>query len=229
MKKCFFLLAATVVSLTAMSQNQTITVDKLDPFGELQVNGKIELFVTIDPKAEQSMRVEMNGNDPNLLKWWVTEGALQIKFSPKSKEQPVKIRLNCHTLESVDVQVASVTVEGTWESKMLTANLATSAKFSAAISCKDLKVTMQSGATAVIKGEARWADYDVRTKSVLDARGLASVSTNLHATTFSEAYICGTERIVIDAVDGASVFYRGTPDFFRERVARGGHTSTISE
>jgi hypothetical protein len=229
MKKCFSLLAATVVTISAMSQNQTVTVDKLDPFGKLQVNGKIELFVTIDPEAEQSMRVEMNENDPTLLKWWVTEGALQIKFSPKSKGQPVKIRLNCRTLESIDVQVASVTIEGTWASKMLTANLATGAKFSAEISCKDLRVTMQSGATALIKGEACWADYDVRTKSVLDARALAGVSTTLRTSTFSETYIYGTERIVIDAVDGASVFYRGTPEIFRERVARGGHTNAIGE
>jgi hypothetical protein len=229
MNRFFSLVVAIVMTATAAAQNQTITVDKLDLFKELQVNGKIELFVTINPTAVQSMSIDMNGGDPNQLKWWANKGALQIKYSSKSKSEPIIIHLNCCGFESIDAQGASVTVEGEWSGDMLTAQLTTSAKFTAEAHCKDLKVSMQTGATAILTGEACWADYDVRTKSTLDARALAAVSTSLRANSFSETYIYGTERVVIDAADGASVFYRGTPEIFRERTSRGGHTNPIGE
>jgi hypothetical protein len=227
MKKCIMLVVAMVVMTTVFAQNSTITIDKLDPFKELQVNGKIELFITNNPNSSQSMTIDANGNDPNQVKWWNTEGVLQIRFSPKSKEQPVIIRLNAHSLETIDVQVASVTIEGVWSGSLLTANLATGAKFTATIECKDLKVSMQTAAAAHISGEIDYANYDVRSKSTLDARELAAKSADVSATIFSESYIYGSERIVITATDGASVFYRGTPTILRKKFARGGYANPL--
>lgn len=224
------MLAAIVLAAGATAQNHNqITIDKINPFKELQVNGKIELFVTMDESQPLSMSIDMNGNDPNQLNRWEADGALQIKYSPKSKSQPVVIKLNCHNLDTINAQAASVTVESVWTGNMITVNLGSSAKLTSEISCTDLKVTTQTSATAVLKGEARYADYEARTKSILDARDLAGTSATLRAGGYSESYVYGTERIIIDAFDGASVFYRGNPGIFRERVTRGGHTNTIGE
>lgn len=228
MKKTFLLLTAALFAFNISAQNK-ITVDKLGQFTDLQVNGKIELFVTMDSKLPLGMSIDMNGNDPNQLKWWEEEDALQIKYSPKSKGQPVIIHLNCHSIKSLDIQTASVTVESRWEQNMVTLNAGSSARLTADISCRDIKVTSQTSAAVVLKGTADYADYDVRSKSTLDARAFDAVSATLRAGGYSESYVYGRDRLIIDAVDGASVFYRGNPEIMRQRTTRGGHTNPIGE
>lgn len=228
MKKSFLLMAAVCIAAGASAQNK-ITVDKLTPFSEVQVNGKIEMFVTIDPEQPLSMTIDMNGNDPNQLKWWEEDGALQMKYSPKSKGQPVVVHLNCHDIKGMDIQSASVTLESIWQKDMVTLNLGNNAKLTAEIYCKDLKVTAQTNAAAVLRGTARYADFDARSKCTIDAREMAGTSTSLRAGGYSESYVYGKERLIIDAFDGASVFYRGNPEIFRQRTSRGGHTNPIGE
>lgn len=229
MKKIVLLLSAALLAAGVSAQNN-ITVDNLNAFRSLQVNGnKIELTVTQNPELPLSMGIEMNGNDPNVLKWWETDGTLQIKYSPKNKEKPVVIKLNCHTLEELDLQGASMVMEGKWEQNMVTINLSGSAKLTAEIYAKDLKVNAQTSATAVIKGGGRYADYDTRSKSALDVRDYEAESAFLRAAGYSECYVYGSDRLVIEAFDGAAVFYRGTPEIMRLRGNRGGHINSIGE
>lgn len=228
MKKLFLLLASAFMAAGASAQHQ-ISVDNINPFKELHVNGKIELFVTMDENRPLSMTMDMNGNDPNQLNWWESDGALQIKFSPKSKAEPVIMRVNCHGLDGMDIQAASVTVDSIWQGNILTLNLASNAKLTAEIYCKDIRVTAQTGATAVLKGTARYADFEARSKCVIDARDFAGTSTTLRASGYSESYVYGKERLIVDAYDGASVFYRGTPEIMRQKTSRGGHTNPIGE
>ncbi len=228
MKKIIMLFSAAI--LAAGVSAQSISVDNLDPFRGLQATGnKIELHVTQNPEQPLSISIEMNGNDPNMLKWWESEGLLQIKYTPKNKEKPVVIKLNCHTLETLDLTGVSMTMEGVWKQDLVTINLFSSAKLTAEIYAKDLKMTAQTSATAIIKGGGLYADYDTRSKSVLDVRNYAAKSAFLRAAGYSECYIYGKERLIIEAFDGASVFYRGTPEIFRERTARGGHTNPIGD
>lgn len=227
MKKLTMLFAAALFAVGVSAQN-VITVDQLNPFSGIQANGnRIELFVTQNPDLPLSMTVDMNGNDPNHLRWWETDGMLQIKYMPKNREKPIIIKLNVHTLEKLDLQGSSMTMETPWNGHIVTVNLSNSAKLTAEIYAKDLMVNTQSSATAVIKGESKYADYDTRLKSVLDARNYTAQSTSLRAGGYSEAYVYGTERIVIEALDGATVFKRGNPEIYRERTTRGGHVNYI--
>lgn len=228
MKKVILMLTAALFAVSVSAQNK-ITVDNLRHFNEIQVNGKIEIFVTLDTLRPLSMEIEMNGNDQNQLNWWDTDSTLIVKYTPKSKGQPVMIRLNAHTLEDLNLQSTSMTIESPWEAGIVTINLATNAKLTTEIHCKDLKVTAQTGSAAVLKGTARYADYDTRSKSTLDARALAATSTTLRAGGYSECFAYGTERLIIDAYDGAAVFYRGTPEIMRKRETRGGHSNPIGE
>lgn len=228
MKKTFLMLTAVLFAASLAAQNK-ITVDKLNPFRQLQVNGKIELFITLDTDRPTGMSIDMNGSDANQLKWWEEEGALQIKFSPRSKAEPVIIRLNAHTLESIDIQRASVTFETPWTQFMTTVNLAMSAKLTAEIHSTDIKVSTQTSAVAVLKGSADFADFDAHTKSKLDARDFNATNATMKAGIYAEGYVYGTQRLIIDALDGASVFYRGKPEIMRQRSVRGGHINSIGE
>ncbi len=229
MKK-IILLFSTVLLAAGVSAQGSITVDDLSSFRGIQASGnKIELYVTQDAKQPLSMKVELNGNDQNMLKYLVGEGILQIRYTPKNKEKPIVIRLNCHNLETLDLTGVSMTMEGTWQTDMATVTLYSGAKLTAEIYAKDLKVSTQTNATAVIKGGGRYADYETRSKSVLDVRNYNAESTFLRAGGFSECYVYGKERLIIEASDGASVFYRGKPEIFRERTVRGGHTNPIGD
>lgn len=221
------LLAAAMIAAGAAAQN-VITVDQLNPFTGVQASGnRIELFVTQNSELPLSMTVDMNGNDPNALRWWETDGMLQIKYSPKNKEKPIIVKLNVHTLDNLELQGSSMTMETVWNGHMVTIGLSNNAKLTAEIYAKDLKVTTQSSATAVIKGQSKYADYETRLKSVLDARNYVAESVFLRAGGYSEAYVYGTERTVIEAVDGSTVFKRGKPEIYRERVTRGAHVNYI--
>ncbi len=229
MKKLILLFSAALMA-AGVSAQSSITVDKLNPFRGIQATGnKVELHVTQNPELPLSMKIEMNGNDPNMLKWWETDGFLQIKYTPKEKDKPVVVRLNCHTLETIELVGVSMTMEGKWQADMVTVDLSGSAKLTAEIYAKDIKVTTQTSSAAVIRGGGRYADYDTRSKSVLDARNYAAESTFLRAGGYSECYVYGKERLVFEAYDGASVFYRGKAEIFRERTTRGGHANPIGE
>ena len=229
MKKIILMFSAALMA-SGVSAQSNITADNLSPFRGLQASGnRIELYVTQNPELPLSMTVDLNGNDPNMLKWWETEGMLQIKYTPKNKEKPVVIRLNCHTLEELELTGVSMTMEGQWRQDMVTVSLYSSARLMAEIYAKDLKVNTQTSATAVIKGGGRYADYDTRSKSVLDVRNYEVESAFLRAGGYSECYVYGKERLIIEALDGAAVFYRGMPEIFRERTSRGGHTNPIGE
>ncbi len=228
MKKIFLLLAAALLTAGVYAQN--ITVNDLNPFRGLQVSGnRVEIIVTQNPGQPLSMSIEMNGNDPNMLKWWEADDALQIKYTPKNKEKPILVKLNCHTLDNLDLTGSSMTMATPWKANMITIIMSSNARLSAEIYAKDLKVSAQTSATAVIKGSGTYADYDTRSKSVLDVREYEVQSAFLRAAAYSECYVYGKERLVIEAFDGASVFYRGTPEIFRERTSRGGHTNHIGD
>lgn len=228
MKKTIFLPIALLFAVNLAAQNMII-VEKLNPFGQLQVNGKIELFLTIDPAQPLTMNIDLNGNDVNHLNWWDADGVLQIKYSPRSKAEPVIIRLNCHSLESMDIERASVTVESPWTEFMTTLNLSSGARLTAEIHSKDIKATTQTSSALVLKGSADFADFDARSKSTLNAREFEAGSATLRGGGYSESYVYGRDRLIIDAVDGAAVFFRGKPEIMRQRTTRAGHINSIGE
>lgn len=228
MKKFVFTAFALLLAGGAGAQNK-ISVGIDQPFDVIESNGKIELFVTIDPSRPASMDIDMNGNDHNLLNWEVREGTLHMKYPPKNKSLPVIIRLNCHRLSGLTLSASSVTVETAWEAPMVTIGMSSYAKLTAGIRCKDIRAITQTNSTAILRGAAKYADFDARSKSQLDARDFEAVSLTLRATGFSESFVYGSERMIIESWDGASVFYRGEPEIFRKREGRGGTINSIGD
>jgi hypothetical protein len=162
------------------------------------------------------MTLEYNGNDQNKLKWWDKGGKLQIKFASNSKDQPIVVKLNCQQLTNLSLlKGASMTATNTWTQKMITVEMSSDAKLMATIEATDIQLTAATGSVAAIKGIATYAAFEGRTRASIDAVGFSAKSTEVRAGGYSECKAYGSERLVVEAVDGAKVFWRGTPDILR--------------
>jgi hypothetical protein len=211
-------------------QEKTLTLDGLTEFSTLEASGKIELAVTIDPTQPQAMTIEYNGNDQNKLKWWDKDGKLQIRFASSSKDQPIVVKLTCQQLTVLTLSKdASMTVATPWVQKMITVELSSDAKLTANIEATDIQLMAQTGAVAAIKGIATYAAFEGRTRASIDAVGCSAKSTEVRAAGYAECKAYGAERLVVNAVDGAKVFWRGTPEILRLHSSRGANIYPIGE
>ncbi len=243
MKKTFILLTtlfAVTNAIVAPAQNPNIapaspstesiiTVSGLKAFDTIEASGRMEIFVTIDPARPVGMIIELNGNDPNRLKWWDDDGVLEIKHTYTNRSKPVVIELNCHAITDLTLSGTSMTIKTPWVAHMVTIDLVSGAKLVATLEAFDLKISARMNSTAVITGNGTYADCFGYSSSVLDLRDYSSRSVSLSATGRAECFVRGTERLVIDALDASSVFYIGKPDILRLHETRGGHINPIGD
>jgi small nuclear ribonucleoprotein (snRNP)-like protein len=215
---------------TISAQDRTMTLDGLKEFGAIEAAGKIELITTIDPAQSPSLSIEYNGNDQNKLKWWDDGGVLQLKFNSSTKDKPVVVHITCRSLSTLDLSGgASMTTTTTWVEKMVTIELSSNSKLTATIEAVDIQLSAQTGSVVIIEGIGTYAAWDVRTRSSLDAHKFESKSTTLRTNGYAECKVYGSERLVVDATDGAKVFWRGAPDILRLRSSRGANVYPIGK
>ncbi len=214
---------------TPATTGATSNIDGLKPFSTLSAEGKIEIFVTVDPAHPQTMTIEFNGNDQNKFKWWDNEGKLELKFASSAKDRPIVVRLTCARLSSVDLSGASMTTVVPWRAKMMTVEMSAGAKLIATIETTDIELNATTKSVAVIDGLTTYAAFDARARSVVDASNLDAKSATLRANGYAECRIHGSERIVVDAFDGASIFWRGGPEILRLSHSRGATINPIGE
>lgn len=222
--------AAPVNTPPAAASNGTVSnIDGLKSFSTLTASGKIQLFVSVAAGQNQSMTIEYNGNDQNKFKWWDNDGTLQLKFSSSPKDLPIVVRLTCARLSNVDLMGASMSTVAPWAANMMTVNLGAGSKLTATIETSDIQLDAVSKSVAVIDGLTTYAAFNARTRSSIDASNLDSKSTTLQASGYAECRVHGSERLVIDAVDGSSIFWRGGPQILRVAHSRGATVNPIGE
>ncbi len=247
MKKTFILLAtlfavANVPVASAQSPNTTsnatfpsppvqgtITVSGLKSFNAVEADGRMEIFITIDPAATPELAIELNGNDPNQLKWWDDNSVMKIRHSNTKTSKPVVVRLTCRALIDLTISGASVTIQTPWVAHITTIDLSSNAKLVASIEAFDLKITARTNSTALITGIGIYTDCFCHSNSVLDLRDYVSRSVSLVGGGRSESFVHGEERLVVTALDNAAVFYRGKPTVLRLNEVRGGHANPIGD
>jgi hypothetical protein len=252
MKKLTILLSAAVLSVSAVFGQQDATqstnqsadstyalatasvgmvsnISGLRSFRSISVSGKIEIFVTVEPSQHQSMTVEYNGNAQDSFKWSDEDDTLDLKFSSKPKDRPIVVRLTCTQLSAIDLRGASMTTVTPWSTKMATIDMTANSKLTATIEASDIQISASIKSTAVIDGKSVYTDIDARTRSVIDASNLDSRSATLRASGYAECRLYGAERIVVEAFDSASVFWRGNPDILRLHRSRGATINPIGE
>ena len=224
------MLFAAGAMCTLSAQEKTMTLDGLKEFSTLEATGKIEFIVTIDPAQAQTMTIEYNGNDQNKVKWWDEHGVMQMKFASSAKDKPISVHITCQQLTNLSLsRDASLTTTNSWVQKMITIELSSNAKLTSTIEATDIQLTAQTGAVAVIKGIGTYASFEGRTRASIDAVGYQSKSTDLRASGYSECKVYGSERLIVNAVDGAKVFWRGTPEILRLSSSRGANIYPIGE
>jgi hypothetical protein len=222
--------SAAQAQAQAQVTEKTMTLDGFKEFSTLKASGKIELVVTLDATQPQTMTIEYNGNDQNKVKWWDEQGTMQIKFASSAKDNPIMVKLTCQQLANVSLaKGASMTTTTPWVQKMITVDVSSGSKLTVNVETTDIKLSAQGGAAVIIKGICTYASFDGLTRSSIDAVGLIAVSTDIHASGYSECKIYGSERVVVDAVDGAKIFWRGTPEILRLQHSRGANIYPIGE
>ncbi len=231
MKKLLLLTAAIFLANGAFSQEKTIE-EGLPYFNSIRATGKAEIVVTINPDKPLGMVVEYNGNDKSRLAWEVSKkGELAMKFYSNKKALPVRITLNCHTLLSLTLNGASLTVadKTVWKEKIATVSLSNGGRFTGRVDMTDLKLTASNGAAAVVTGKGRYATLRAHSKSIVDARELDVSSVSLTADGKAECYVAGRDRIFIEAFGAASIFYIGEPDILRVDAVKSAHIHHIGQ
>ncbi len=221
--------AVFLLSIFVAAAQDTIIAKNLQPFGTISLDGGIWGSIQQIPEsAPASLSICLNGNNADQVKWSIKDSVLSIRFSGTSRSNLPHVTIHYHQVGTLKLDAASVHFSDSLGTSLLSFLLQGGAKLTADVSCDDLVLDVQGKSSALLRGETRYLTIKAR-NSAVDTRELNAVSTTLEASAISEAFVYGSERLVLEARDGASIFYRGNPAILRKNTLRSGRINYIGQ
>ena len=223
----------SLVSLGAAAQGgqgsrQSIKGHDLDKFSAVSLSGRLN--VEIIPSGKDSISITLYDTELDKLKWNVSKDVLSVTLKPLPAGKggaDVKIYLAQPPLTLISAG-ADVLIREKMKSLTCAMTISNGAKLTAAIDCTDFELSISGASIAAITGAAKYCTITAWESSKVDCRALESVSASVEASTGAEVFIWASERAVLAAKTGATIFYRGNPAVLKQSISKVGLGASIN-
>lgn len=229
MKKLLLLIAFALFAAGAGAQSrQTVKGLDLDKFSVVNLSGKMN--VKLIPSGQDSISIVLHDADLEKLKWGVSKGELSVSLKMPGNQKgraDVVIYLS-RWPKTISMSGGELIVPDTMSANMPSFVISGGCKLSAVVDCIDLELSISGNSTANITGIAKYSTITAWESSKVDCRQLQAVSVTAEASTGAEIFLWATERAVMTAKTGASIFFRGNPTIRKESLSKIGLGATIN-
>jgi len=227
MKKLLSILTLCALAATASAQQpvqspqQTrLRSDAMDKFSKLTLSGK--LSVELIPSGRDSITINLIDSELSRFKWNIADNELSasLRPSPGGKGRAEIKIYYAAPIVSVVSSGADVLIGQPLKCKLLAMAISGGGKLTAAVECADLELSASGNSAASLTGSTKYLTLRASESSKVNCRYLQSVSAQVDASSNAEVYVWATERAVISASTGATVFYRGNPSIFKTSIPK---------
>lgn len=205
--------AQTVQTAQPVQVRQSvIRSDRIDPFSTISLSGNLN--VELLPSDRDSISITLIDSDIAKFKWNVSQdGELSASLRSSSGgagRGDIKI-YSAHPITAISVSGSSLIINDTLRANSLVLNVSGKGKLTAAVDLLDLDLTVAGNSAVSLTGSAKYLTLKASETSKVNCRYLQSVSVQVDAATNAEVFVWGSERAVMSAGSGATIFYRGKP------------------
>jgi len=213
MKK-FALLTALMATCWGLTAQEIIT-HKLNDFNQISLNGNLN--VVLVPGEENSFEVTLHNTDADRFSFSTTDGKLALRLKANTRQQAsADVKIIYKKIDLLDVISSSVRGEGAIVSDLFELKTGNGANVTIEVNAKDLSVTADGNSAASISGKTPYLNIAATSKSKVDARGVEARSAQVTSTLNGEVFVWATERLEAKAGSNAVIFYKGTPEIFKQ-------------
>jgi len=224
----FLCTAISIVVASAQEKRTQIRSDRMEKFSKVSLSGK--LSVELIPSGKDSLSIVLTDSELDKLKWSVTKEVLSVSLRPtpggKGKAE-VRIYYS-QPIDAVTVSGSDVLFRERLKNKMLSFTVGGGGKLTAQAEALDLELSASGNSAVSLTGAAKYLTLRATENSKVNCRQLASVSAQVDAATAAEVFVWSSERAVMSAGSGATIFYRGKPSIIKESVSKIGLGASIN-
>jgi len=212
--------APALAQQPAPTQQTRLRSDAMDKFSKITLSGKLN--VELIPSGRDSISITLFDSDLAKFKWNIANDELSASLRPTiggRGRAEIKIYY-AEPIVSISGSGSEILIQQPIKSHILTLAIGSGGKLTAAVECADLELNAAGTSTVTVTGSTKYLTLRASESSKVDARYLQSFSAQVNASTSAEVYVWATDRAVISAGSGATVFYRGNPAILKTSIPK---------
>jgi len=229
---CAACATASIATLQAQAPAQPkqtrLRSDAMDNFSKVTLSGKLNTeFI---PSGKDSITITLIDSELDKFKWNVTNDELSASLRPSSGGRgraEIKIYY-AKPIASINGLGSDIFIQQSFKSQMLVLSVSAGGKLTAAVDCLDLELNASGNSAASLTGSTKYLTLRASESSKVNCRYLQSISAQVDATTSAEVFVWATERMIVSASSGATIFYRGNPAIIKTSIPKVNFGATIN-
>lgn len=205
--------------------------DWLTTFTAVEVTAPADItFVRVPDNEAPRIIYDTKGSTTTRFRAEVSNKVLYISERPDSRRiERTSVTVYYNSLERLAVADAAVTVADTLSATLFDLTLGGSARLTAHLDVKDLKMELTGKSTATLSGAVRYLSLYVSTGTCL-ASDLEVMSAEVNVTGSGSASLWVTDRFQGKTSTGGKILYKGTPTVVRRDLKfMGGDITHLEE
>lgn len=213
MKKIVLLTAVLLCVLGASAQE--VVSYSLSDFNQLVLTGKMN--VVLEPGDENKFELTLHNTEAERFTWNTADGKLSLRLRANTRQEgSADVRVTYKHIDGIDAVSSSVRAEGPVVSDIFELKVANGANVTLETQSKDVTVTADGNSAATVSGSTLYLHINATAKSKIDARRMEARAATVNAQLNAEVFVWGTERLEAKAGSNAVIFYKGTPEIFKQ-------------
>ena len=211
MKKIFSLVVALMMPMMMFAQEKVITRE-LPKFSKVELSGNMNVKFVCGSKNAFDLKLIGIGSDK--LDWGVKKGKLYINLRGSSKNASADITIYYKEIDELVAMSSNVVFEENSKFEMLDVKLVSGAYMKFDGSVGDLMIRVTGNSSSDLYGTCDYLSITAL-HSKVRASKLECIAAWVKASTGSEVQVNSDERLEIEATGASTVYYLGTPKYFR--------------
>ncbi|GHU99978.1 hypothetical protein FACS1894159_04900 [Bacteroidia bacterium] len=213
----------TLTHVMAQEKHHTkISSAQLSDYSKLSLIGPLNVeWILADSNI---VDIRLSDVDMPYLKCGVEQDQLTISLKPrlgksKTDQQKGEVKIyTSHAVPIITVMGSTLLMPNTYSRSARTINVGGGGKVSGQLDCMDMELNVSGNSAVVFTGKSKYLTVNASENSKVNCRNLECTSIVANASTSSELFIWGAERVVLKASSGGTIFYRGHPNVVKETI-----------
>ena len=225
MKKTLLIAVAWIGTLGLSAQD--ILSNNPGEFSQLSLSGKMNVVLVEGDR--NSFEVTLHQAEPDRFSWSVSDGKLNMRLRTNTqKESSADVKITYTKLNLLEVSGASVRCENALTGGIFSLTVNNGGNATVEVQAKDVTVQADGNSAATLSGQTLYLNIGANSKAKVDARVLEARAATVSTQFGAEVFVWGTEKLDAKAGSSSVIYYKGTPEIFKQSSSLMGSVEQFS-